>query len=293
MTAKDGHPSDAREEEAVPRIVLVAEDDPMLRDGLVTLLRDYRWEVHGAADGCEALALMRAHPIEVVLTDLLMPRMDGLQLLGRIREIDPELPVIVLTGFGTLDRCAQLLRAGATDFLTKPCDEDVLLHVLSDAILSRCSPSIPDRIRDATSGRMELKIPATADLIAGVVAEVEAVAKAVGYYARRWCIRRALQEGLENAVRHGAAGVPNGEISISLLYDGSAMVLRVLDPGRGFDKYATASGHGLALIRGFADKVVWHPPGNCLEMSFARRMIGLSQEGEVSAGLGLDERRRA
>ncbi len=259
------------------RVILVVEDDTFLREAIVTLLRDFNWEVYEASDGIEALARMRQHPVEIVLTDLQMPRMDGVQLLGHLREIDPELPVVVLTGFGTTERCAQALRAGATDFLLKPCEDDDLLAALDEAWEAGRANGRAEPFQIRASGRIEMTMPAATKMVSGVVAQVEAFARAAGYYTRRWGIRRALREALDNAVRHGARGKDDRDVRIIVTLTDEGLALEIEDPGAGFplpaawtDAPLTSASHGLELMRCFADRVTWHPPGNRVEMVFLR-----------------------
>ncbi|WP_437955504.1 sigma-54 dependent transcriptional regulator [Sorangium sp. So ce119] len=107
--------------------VLVVDDEASARSGLEKLLRQEGYAVDAAADGAEALEIAAERPPDVVVTDLKMPRMDGMALLGRLREQDPSLPVIVVTAFGDVTSAVQAMRAGAEDYLTKPVDFDALL----------------------------------------------------------------------------------------------------------------------------------------------------------------------
>ena len=102
------------------RIVLV-DDHPVVRDGLHGLIatQDDLTLVAEAAGGEEALAAVRAHRPDLVITDLRMPGVDGVALITALREQDPHLPILVLTMFGTEDDVRPALRAGATGYLLK------------------------------------------------------------------------------------------------------------------------------------------------------------------------------
>ncbi len=90
-------------------------------------------EVSTANSGREALALLDKEAIDVVVLDVLMPDMDGIETLQEIKTIKPDLPVIMLTGHGTVESTAEGMRLGAADFLLKPCDADTLLHSIEKA----------------------------------------------------------------------------------------------------------------------------------------------------------------
>ena len=106
--------------------ILVVDDEASARSGLEKLLKQAGYTVDTAPDGEKALAIAAEHPPDVVVTDLKMPVMDGMQLLAKLREQDRDLPVLVATAFGDVTAAVAAMRLGASDFLTKPIDFDVL-----------------------------------------------------------------------------------------------------------------------------------------------------------------------
>ncbi|HTN82387.1 MAG TPA: sigma-54 dependent transcriptional regulator [Sorangium sp.] len=114
--------------------VLVVDDEASARSGLEKLLRQEGYAVDAAGDGVEALEVAAERPPDVVVTDLKMPKMDGVALLGKLREQDPALPVLVVTAFGDVSSAVQAMRAGAEDYLTKPVDFDALLLSIERAL---------------------------------------------------------------------------------------------------------------------------------------------------------------
>ena len=117
--------------------VLVVDDEPSTRDGLAALLRQDGFAVDVAEDGAEALeAIARAAP-DVVLTDLRMPKVNGIELLERARELSPDLIVVVMTACTEVDDAIRAMQAGAEDFLVKPLHVDQLLVILDRALERR------------------------------------------------------------------------------------------------------------------------------------------------------------
>jgi two-component system response regulator PilR (NtrC family)/two-component system response regulator HydG len=115
--------------------VLVVEDDLELREMLLDALRDAGYVSTGFARADAALqALAHGLPADVVLTDLLMPGMQGQELMARIRNERPELNVLIMTAFGSIDSAIDLVKAGAFDYLTKPLAIDDLLLAVQRAL---------------------------------------------------------------------------------------------------------------------------------------------------------------
>jgi two-component system response regulator HydG len=116
--------------------ILVVDDEASARSGLEKLLKQEGYSVDVAEDGVAALERFDAHPADVVLTDLKMPNMDGLELLKKLHERDRDTPVIVCTAFGDVSTAVRAMREGAEDYLTKPIDFDALA-VLVERSLER------------------------------------------------------------------------------------------------------------------------------------------------------------
>jgi len=106
--------------------ILVVDDDESLRWVTQVQLQQSGYEVEAAADGARALELLRDAPADLVITDLKMPGMTGLELLRHIRTGYPEIIVIVVTAFGTVETAVEAMKAGAYDYITKPVNMDEL-----------------------------------------------------------------------------------------------------------------------------------------------------------------------
>jgi len=100
--------------------ILVVEDEPVLREGLVDLLETAGYLVQSAADGETGLARGSEPDVDVVLLDLMLPGLDGLEVCKRLRELRPSLPILILTARGSENDKVRGLEAGADDYVTKP-----------------------------------------------------------------------------------------------------------------------------------------------------------------------------
>jgi two-component system response regulator PilR (NtrC family) len=116
------------------KTILIVEDETVLRESLAELLAEEGHTVKQAENGKVARELVLKEPVDLVLTDVRMPEMDGLTLLGHLRQILPETPVIVVTAYGTVESAVAALRAGAFDYLLKPVKFDDVLHKVQRAL---------------------------------------------------------------------------------------------------------------------------------------------------------------
>jgi two-component system response regulator AtoC len=112
--------------------LLIVEDEPLLRITMADALRKEGWVVDVAEDGVKGSALFEQHLHDVVLADLVMPRMSGLDLLRRIKAMHPEATVVIITAHGTVDRAVEAMREGAEDFIAKPFSMAQLIVRLSN-----------------------------------------------------------------------------------------------------------------------------------------------------------------
>lgn len=114
--------------------ILVVDDDEAHRGMLRTMLRSWGYAVEEASDGDEAVALVREKAFAVVLTDVRMARLSGINALKGILEYNPALPVVLMTAYSSVETAVEALRLGAYDYLVKPLDFDNLKSVLHQAI---------------------------------------------------------------------------------------------------------------------------------------------------------------
>jgi two-component system response regulator AtoC len=121
--------------------ILVVDDEPKMRRVLEIMLQKMGHRVLCAGNGIEALALFKAHSVDLVITDLRMPEMDGIELLAQLRSQGADVPVMVITAHGTIETAVTAMKHGACDYILRPFDIDVVEHaierVLNDAEVAR------------------------------------------------------------------------------------------------------------------------------------------------------------
>jgi DNA-binding NtrC family response regulator len=117
--------------------LLVVDDEKNIRVGLGKVLEMEGYAVLLASDGLEALELVKGGDIDLIVTDLKMPNLSGAELVKRSSELFPQLPVIILTGHGTIENAVQAMRDGAYDYLTKPINMDHFMLLVKRALSQR------------------------------------------------------------------------------------------------------------------------------------------------------------
>ena len=138
--------------------IIVVDDEASMRKVLAAVLAHDGHEVFATDDGAEALERYRSGAFDLVIEDLRMPKMHGLELLRRLKELDPAVLVIVMTAFGTWDSAVEAMRLGAYDYLKKPCDNDHLCAVVNKAL---------ERKRAGLAVRVAGQAPLVADALIG------------------------------------------------------------------------------------------------------------------------------
>ncbi len=122
-------------------LILVVDDDPSVGTVLQALVKQAGMRAVHAHDGESALRMINETPFDLVITDLRMPGMDGMTLLGHVSKGTPDLPVVMLTAHGTVPLAVEAMRAGAADFLLKPFDREELLYVLDKVLRATRGPA--------------------------------------------------------------------------------------------------------------------------------------------------------
>jgi DNA-binding NtrC family response regulator len=150
--------------------ILIADDELNIRKVLSALLRREGYEVLTAKDGQEAMELLQAGKVQVVITDLKMPIMDGLEVLRFVQRNHPQIPVIIITAHGSIDNAVAALKNGALDYITKPFDKTNLLNIIAKAVKTESLASKDVQVAGPSPDRYKMigqtpKIHAIYDMI--------------------------------------------------------------------------------------------------------------------------------
>ncbi|MBL0138794.1 MAG: sigma-54-dependent Fis family transcriptional regulator [Bacteroidetes bacterium] len=117
----------------MPRILII-DDEKAIRNTLREILQYEKFEVDEAGDGAEGLKKVESSSFDLVLCDIKMPKMDGLEVLAKLQELNPDLPVVMISGHGTIETAVDAIKSGAFDYIAKPPDLNRLLVTVRNAL---------------------------------------------------------------------------------------------------------------------------------------------------------------
>ena len=212
--------------------ILVVDDDRTSRHLTESLLKREGWKVTGAKDGVDALKLLRTRRFTLMLLDVWMPRMNGLELLEQLRTLEHRPRVVVMTSDETPATLLQAVRDQAFTYVHKPVDAEFLIETVRLAIAE--PETRPIEVISARPEWVELILPCTreaANRLQGVMAHLDTDLPA----ELRESIAYAFRELLLNAVEWGGKLDPKHTVRISYLRAKRMVMYRILDPGAGFN----------------------------------------------------------
>jgi CheY-like chemotaxis protein/anti-sigma regulatory factor (Ser/Thr protein kinase) len=212
--------------------ILIVEDDRMTRHVLQSVLNGAGYSTRVASDGVEALEVLQAQHFDLLLLDVWMPRMNGLDLLAKLRARESRPRVIVMTSDDAPETLLKAVREQAFKYVHKPVQPAELLETIRTAL---AAPELmPIEVISAKPDWVELVVPCTreaAERIQPVMAELDArlpeeIRESTAY---------AFRELLLNAIEWGGRLDPNRTVRISLLRTKRMLLYRIADPGPGFN----------------------------------------------------------
>jgi CheY-like chemotaxis protein len=286
----------------------VVDDSPIDRRLALRLLEQAGFAARAAENGHEALARLECERIDLVVTDLVMPQMDGLTLVREIRARHPTVPVVLMTAHGSDDVGVRALQRGAASFVPKRelarCLGETVRSILSLVAVPAALPSAPSTVSTHVEWELGNDLGEIADVIARV--ERRLAASAIIDRTARIQLSVALREAIVNAMLHGNLELPSSlketdpaahdalaaqrralspyrerRVRVSMTETGDDVTCIVSDDGSGFDaslipdptdptNLERASGRGLFLIWTFRSEVTLSDGGRTITMVIRR-----------------------
>jgi CheY-like chemotaxis protein/anti-sigma regulatory factor (Ser/Thr protein kinase) len=265
--------------------ILIVDDDPDVHHLLRNALKDTGCYLESAFDGNEGLKKIEDAHWDLVITDVIMAGLDGLELLERARLIRPDTPVVVMTVDSTAEKIVSAIRGNAFSWFSKPFQPQAVRDMVESALTgSRLKYDI--EVLSASPRWLELRLRCDLETATRALHFVREMEPGLPE-AEREKVALAFREILFNAVEHGGGNDPNVHVTVTYMRADGALLFRVRDPGPGFsfDKLRHAAlsnpvdspaehattrdklgmrpgGFGILLTRAFVDELLYNEKGN-------------------------------
>jgi CheY-like chemotaxis protein/anti-sigma regulatory factor (Ser/Thr protein kinase) len=248
------------------RHVLVVDDDRALRLAITALLEDAGYRTVEAGDGPDALEKLRQQPIDLMLLDIGLPGMSGLDVLARAREGPSPPRVVMMTADDTPEALLQSFRGQAHWFMRKPFAPARIVEVVNDVLSASAAAALPITVVSARPEWLELVAPCSLEVAERVQDFVMQLDAKLPDEVRE-SVAQAFRELLSNAIEWGGGLDPARTVRISCLRSRRMLLYRIADPGEGFD------------IDRLAHAAISNPDDDPLEHHRVRQDLGLRPGG--------------
>lgn len=248
--------------------VLLVDDEPHVTEIIARILTQAKIEPLLASSGDEALHVLRNHRVDLVITDILMPGMSGLELLDKIKELFPTLPVIVLTAHGDFYVAKEALNRGAFYFLTKPFNKSMILNITEKALRLPRLTSEKRLVLPYAVTTLAYRIPSDFAMVPAISYQIMRACEDMEYSSKQinFAIPLAVDEMVVNAIKHGNKMDPAKEVAVEARVGHDRFTLTVEDQGAGFnyaelpkefseESLLAEEGRGIMMIRYYMEEL--------------------------------------
>lgn len=257
------------------QVILIIDDAEEIRTSLSAIVEQLGLIPLTAGNGLEALQLLQSERVDLIITDLMMPQMDGLQFIVQSRSLNPRIPIAVISAYGDVKNATFALTRGAFNFITKPFSIKEVESIIKKGLRLRDLALGTDRLLKNIRNRTEIIIPSYPHLIPSVT-----------YYILKECQWRGIDnenllnnisvctdEILTNALVHGNKASAHKKVSITLSFDTEKFSLTVQDEGDGFgareytrelkkNELDIPAKRGLFIVEYLTDMISFNDRGN-------------------------------
>ena len=259
--------------------VLVVDDDQDVLSTLAEILTELRLHPITAENGLDALDVLKTRSIDLMITDLMMPRMNGFELILRTRQLNVNIPIAVISGHGEVRNVVNALSQGAYNFITKPFTIREIENIVKRGLRLREFSLGTHRLLEGIRNSTEMSIPSYPHLL-----------PSVGLYIVRECQWRGIEdetflsnisicvdELLNNALMHGNDLDETKKIFVTMAFDQEKVTVSIEDQGEGFDYKKIVSEftdnadtlpaqRGLFIVHYLMDEMFFSDKGNKVTM---------------------------
>lgn len=217
--------------------ILIVDDEAGVRETLSEMIESLGYQVMVAESGVEALDRVKTEKVDLIITDLSMPRMNGLELIVKSKRISPNIPIAVISAYGNVENTTYALTRGAYSFIAKPFGMSQIKELIRKGKQLRELSLGTYALMDWVQSRTEMVFPSQANLFPSAILFVlkECQWRGIEDDARLENVAICLEELLSNAFIHGNREDKDKRIRVRMTFDAEKFVLSVRDEGDGFD----------------------------------------------------------
>lgn len=257
-------------------ILLVDDDESILRL-LSKILLSENHRVTTTMNGTEAIELFKSGKFDLVITDMYMPEMDGLDVIRNLKDIEVNIPIIVLTAAGSVGNVVHSLKLGAFNYMTKPFNVNEVCEVVQKALLANAS------ITSKRNFLQYLNHSTSSFRVTSDIAHLDEMSYFLNHWLGFWSfksiwqVQLAFTEAFTNAVCHGNGSDKSKFVQVEIAFARDRVNISIEDEGSGFavpdlsnyalkDDIYSGSGRGIFLINSYMDSLSYNERGNRITM---------------------------
>lgn len=260
--------------------VLIVDDEELNLVLLSDMLDETgNYKIDSALDGKIAWNLIQENSYDLIITDIRMPEIDGIELLRLVKQYNPSIPIIVVTAFASIETAVEALQNGAANFLKKPFSIDEIQTVTSKALRASAQTKVQAQNLENLSKSFSVVTKSDHSVVDPIFHQIREMARSFGFSDEQLHMNLylSLTEAIANAIDHGNAGDPLKEISVDATVNSDAISISVSDEGTGFNlnlvpdptmdsNLMKSRGRGVFLMRCYTDSITYDNNGSKVTM---------------------------
>ncbi len=259
--------------------VLVVDDDREVLSTLAEILSELRLNPITAADGAEAIDKIKTRKIDLIITDLMMPNIDGFGLIEKTRQLNVNIPIAVISGHGEVNNVVNALSHGAYNFITKPFTIKEIENIVKRGLRLREFSLGTHRLLEGISNYTEMEIPSYPHLLPSAALYIVRECQWRGVEDETFLSNMSIciDELLNNALIHGNDLDETKKIHVKLVFDHEKITVTIEDEGEGFEynnllseftenSETLPTKRGLFIVNYLMDELSFNEKGNKITM---------------------------
>ncbi len=254
--------------------ILIVDDDEDIRQLLERILRKSGFEVLSASSALDALVMLQDNPVSLLITDIRMPGMDGLDLIKQAQEINSDVPIVVITGYGDFNTAVKALERGAFYFINKPFNMKTILDVVLKGIRLPRKLENGIKVLPYATHTLDFSLPSDMEMAGGASYHASRIARDMGYPRRCYSVTLPfiIDELLIKDISCNEGKDKPTKVKVSIKITSERIVVEMDSEVRAFDResyppaldeidFANEQFLGMMMVRHFSDELIFSEDG--------------------------------